>query len=145
MLVAASWIAGLVRPPNPVSKAAPGSSDIDLVVTWVDGEDEQWLETKATYAARQPGACKKGNTAYRFQNYNEIVYLLRSVDMYAPWIRKVHLVVADGQWPAQLVQNHPRLCVVPRRLSDSSWCCARCMGDKHVCSPPSTRWLARLS
>lgn len=44
----------------------------------------------------------------RFQDNNELKYSLRSVQMFAPWIRNV-FIVTNGQVPSWLNTSHPRL------------------------------------
>lgn len=47
----------------------------------------------------------------RFNDKNELKYSLRSVEMYAPWIRNV-FVVTNGQVPGWLNLSHPRIRLV---------------------------------
>lgn len=50
----------------------------------------------------------------RYEDNEELRYSLRSVDEFAPWIRRVYLVT-NGQVPAWLRLDHPRLRVVTHR------------------------------
>ena len=47
----------------------------------------------------------------RFQDNNELLYSLRSVSKYAPWLRRIYLVT-NGQVPAWLNTSHPRIRLV---------------------------------
>ncbi|XP_065898347.1 N-acetylglucosamine-1-phosphotransferase subunits alpha/beta-like [Dysidea avara] len=47
----------------------------------------------------------------RFYDNEELRYSLRSVDMFAPWIRRIYLVT-NGQIPSWLQVDHPRLTIV---------------------------------
>lgn len=89
---------------------------IDAVYTWVDGTDPDWLRAKAEARARlgdAPVSAYAANPS-RFASRDELRYSLRSLDMYADWIRHVFLVTAD-QVPPWLRLDHPRLSVVSHR------------------------------
>ncbi|MFC3574730.1 stealth conserved region 3 domain-containing protein [Streptomyces yaanensis] len=85
---------------------------IDAVYTWVDGADISWLERKnAVLAAKGIETEDAATSAARFRNRDELRYSLRSLDMYAPWIRNIYLVT-DRQVPSWLDTSHPRVRVV---------------------------------
>ncbi|MEV5612608.1 stealth conserved region 3 domain-containing protein [Streptomyces sp. NPDC052225] len=85
---------------------------VDAVYTWVDGSDMAWLERKnAVLAAMGIATEDAATSAARFRNRDELRYSLRSIDMYAPWIRNIYLVT-DRQVPPWLDTSHPRVRVV---------------------------------
>ena len=87
---------------------------IDVVYTWVDDKDPVWQDAKEQAATGGQGPKRKGSRAAlneRFFNRNELLYSLRSLELYAPFVRHVYLVTA-GQRPDWLVADHPRLTVV---------------------------------
>lgn len=89
---------------------------IDVVYTWVDGEDPKWRAAKDEALAQrgvEPVAQGAADAA-RFRSHDELKYSLRSLEMYAPWVRKVHIVTA-GQRPDWLDTNHPKLQLVDHR------------------------------
>ena len=93
-------------PPHLLSVAEP----IDVVYTWVDGSDPAW---QARRFAMDPQAGKLAADALdpaRTTNRDELRYSLRSLAMYAGWVRHVWLVT-DGQVPSWLA-DHPKLTVV---------------------------------
>ncbi|MBY8866345.1 MULTISPECIES: stealth conserved region 3 domain-containing protein [Streptomyces] len=95
---------------------------IDVVYTWVDDTDPAWAERRARRRADlglAPAA--SGDEAARFRNRDELRYSLRSLAMFAPWVRKVYLVT-DDQQPAWLNTAHPGIEVVSHRdiFSDPS-------------------------
>lgn len=47
----------------------------------------------------------------RYADYEQLRYSLRSVEKYAPWVRKIFLVT-NGQIPYWLNMDHPKLTVV---------------------------------
>ncbi|MEU9978078.1 stealth conserved region 3 domain-containing protein [Streptomyces sp. NPDC051014] len=85
---------------------------VDAVYTWVDGADVSWLERKnAVLAAKGIETEDAATSAARFRNRDELRYSLRSLDMYAPWIRNIY-IVTDRQVPSWLDPHHPRVRVV---------------------------------
>ncbi|NLE78657.1 MAG: hypothetical protein GX610_03585 [Rhodococcus sp.] len=106
--------------------AAPTSPvfDIDVVYTWVDGDDEAWQAEKQRYAAELGKSPSAGRVVRdeRFRNRDELKYSLRSVELFAPWVRRIHIVTAD-QCPPWLNIDHPRINLVSHRdiYSDLSW------------------------
>ncbi|MFF5928994.1 stealth conserved region 3 domain-containing protein [Streptomyces hydrogenans] len=85
---------------------------VDAVYTWVDGSDVAWLERKNQILS-QLGleTVDAAASAARFRSRDELRYSLRSIDMYAPWIRNIY-IVTDRQAPAWLDQSHHRIRVV---------------------------------
>ncbi|MGW7411411.1 stealth family protein [Streptomyces sp. NPDC054863] len=92
---------------------------VDVVYTWVDGSDPAWIERRAgvTGSAYHEEAAN----AARYANHDELRYSLRSLEMYAPWVRTVYLVT-DDQTPAWLDTSQPGIEVVSHRemFSDPS-------------------------
>ncbi|MFF8945175.1 stealth conserved region 3 domain-containing protein [Streptomyces sp. NPDC014864] len=85
---------------------------VDAVYTWVNGADVAWLERKNEFlAARGMETQDAATSAARFRDRDELRYSLRSIDMYAPWIRNIY-IVTDRQVPTWLDQSHPRVRVV---------------------------------
>lgn len=86
--------------------------EIDAVWTWVDGSDPGW---QAKMAEHLPGAAVSadGADASRFESHDELRFSMRSVAMYAPWIRH-HYLVTDGHQPAWL-SDVPNVSVIDHR------------------------------
>jgi hypothetical protein len=114
-------------------------NDIDIVIPWVDGSDPAWRA--AFEAARREEGCgmdtpdgtTDGTTdgerpvrrpdpvvatgadenaaEIRYRDWGTLRYLLRGVECFAPWVRRVHLVTW-GHLPAWLDVRNPRLNVV---------------------------------
>ena len=74
--------------------------DIDLVYLWVDGNDTAW-QAKRNACIGKPVDNSDVNCKGRYANNDELKYSLCSVDIYAPWIRKI-FIVTDSQVPAWL-------------------------------------------
>ncbi|MEY9945564.1 hypothetical protein ABH937_002644 [Kitasatospora sp. GAS1066B] len=104
--------------PAPAAFARPLLDDVtfpvDAVITWVDDSDPVWHGRRAAVLAALDRPPATGDGPERFHNRDELRYCLRSIAMYAPWIRHVFLVT-DGQQPDWLVAEHPDLTVVSHR------------------------------
>ncbi|MFD7906057.1 Stealth CR1 domain-containing protein [Kitasatospora sp. NPDC059747] len=90
---------------------------VDAVITWVDDGDPAWRARRAAALTARPdlpGPPSSGTGDERFRNRDELRYCLRSIAMYAPWIRHIHLVT-DDQLPHWLATEHPDLTVVHHR------------------------------
>lgn len=84
--------------------------DVDLVYLWVDGNDPEWMKKHNACIGktqeRSDVDCKG-----RYANNDELKYSLRSVEMYAPWIRKI-FIVTDNQTPEWLDTTNPKIRIV---------------------------------
>ncbi len=89
---------------------------IDVVYTWVDGDDPAWRERMLQARAAADGVeyHPAAQAAHRYRSREELRYSLRSLDSYAPWVRHVYLVT-DQQVPAWLDLANPRLTLVDHR------------------------------
>ena len=75
--------------------------DVDLVYTWVDGNDPLW-KAKMLRDSQQNNVRFLGNIFQtRFINYDELKYSIRSVEKHMPWINRIFIVTA-GQIPSWL-------------------------------------------
>lgn len=73
---------------------------IDVVYTWVDSNDLQWLAAKEKRARELgDGVHANANNASRYLNRDELRYSLRSLHYYAPWVRSIY-IVSDNQVPS---------------------------------------------
>ncbi|MFJ6214287.1 stealth conserved region 3 domain-containing protein [Streptomyces sp. NPDC092296] len=92
---------------------------IDVVYTWVDGSDPEWLRRRAQ-AAGEAYHAEAANAA-RYLSRDELKYSLRSLRMNAPWVRNIYLVT-DDQVPRWLDTSVPGLKVVSHKeiFSDPS-------------------------
>ena len=90
--------------------------DVDVVYTWVDGDDPAWRDRMLRTRARLEGVehHPEASSANRFTSRDELRYSLRSLASYAPWVRHVWLVT-DQQRPAWLAEPTPGLTVVDHR------------------------------
>ncbi|KAF0290361.1 Exopolysaccharide phosphotransferase [Amphibalanus amphitrite] len=85
---------------------------IDAVYTWVNGSDPEFqrqLEVTKRQLGIQPSPVAVA--ANRFAESDELRLSLRALELHAPWVRRV-FVVTNGQVPAWLDLNNPRITVV---------------------------------
>ncbi|TYZ62462.1 hypothetical protein PybrP1_005583 [[Pythium] brassicae (nom. inval.)] len=105
---------------------------IDVVYTWVNGTDPRWKAEKEYWHKHwiasltgQPLPQKPEDTQHvkgsdtsnadnRFRDNEELRYSLRSLEKYAPWVRRI-FVVTDGQIPSWLNLASPKVQIVPHR------------------------------
>lgn len=80
---------------------------IDVVYTWVNGSDPAFLES----FQRHVPVVDLSAAASRFSDKDELRYSLRSLEMYAPWVRHVY-IVTNGQIPSWLDMDNPRVTLV---------------------------------
>ena len=88
--------------------------DIDLVYLWVDGNDPKWLEKRNAFIG---GSVKENTSADckgRYADNDELKYSLRSIEKYAPWIRKI-FIVTDNQTPDWLDAENSKIKIIDHK------------------------------
>lgn len=82
---------------------------IDAVITHVDSKDPEWQKQRQKY---QPDPAKdtiNSTKAWRWESNDEAKYCIRGIRRYAPWVRKIYLVVAfESQVPAWVKDENNR-------------------------------------
>ncbi|MDI6943088.1 MULTISPECIES: stealth family protein [Microbacterium] len=83
--------------------------DIDMVFSWVDGSSNDFQRERAkrmnAYVVGEGDA-----HAARYRHVDELRYALRSVHMFAPWVRRI-FIATDSPAPRWLAE-HPRVTIV---------------------------------
>lgn len=87
--------------------------DINMVYLWVDGNDPAW-QAKRNALIGMPDENSPVNCKGRYANNDELKYSLRSVEQYAPWIKKI-FIVTDNQIPEWLDTNNPKVKIIDHR------------------------------
>lgn len=82
--------------------------DIDFVILWVDGNDPAWQSEKSNYQLHTEN---ENNSVNRYRDWGLLPYWFRSVEKFAPWVRKIHFVTW-GHTPKFLNLNAPKLNIV---------------------------------
>ena len=85
---------------------------VDIVYLWIDGSvpgfDEK-IKSRLCSSTMVKAADQIGTR--RFRNNQELLYSLRSVHRFAPWVRRIH-VVTEGLHPYWLNTRHDKIAVV---------------------------------
>jgi hypothetical protein len=89
---------------------------VDIVILWVDGSDAKWCKKREKYVEdykqKEIGKRHEGSSGAfseaRFYDFGTLKYLLRSIELYAPWVNKVFLIT-DNQKPEWLNENCKRV------------------------------------
>ncbi|MHA7177300.1 stealth conserved region 3 domain-containing protein [Arthrobacter sp. Sr24] len=83
--------------------------DIDMVFSWVDGSAASYQEARREL---ESGALLGDGDDHeaRFRHVDELKYALRSVHLFAPWIR--HIFIATDSPAPQWLAEHPRVSLV---------------------------------
>lgn len=83
--------------------------DVDMVFSWVDGSSSEFQRQRA---ARMKGYVvgDGDDNAARYRQVDELRYALRSVHMYAPWVRRI-FIATDSPTPEWLA-DHPKVTIV---------------------------------
>lgn len=79
---------------------------IDFVIPWVDGSDPVWRKSYEQLAQQEDRDYNPDNT--RFRDWDILRFWFRSVEKYAPWVRRIHFITC-GHVPAWLNLDHPKL------------------------------------
>ncbi|MES5825193.1 stealth family protein [Streptomyces sp. RG80] len=88
---------------------------VDVVYTWVDGEEPEMRAKRARHQDRGTAEIlDKETNASRYTSHDELKYSLRSLAMYADFVRHIYLVT-DGQKPHWLDDSAPGITVVDHR------------------------------
>jgi hypothetical protein len=87
---------------------------VDAVFLWVDGSDPSWLAKKKALHRQIFGETKDNEATQqaRFRDNGELRYALRSLEQYAPWINRVH-IITDDQTPTWI--NTSKVNIVSHR------------------------------
>ena len=90
---------------------------VDVVFTWVDGADPEWNAAREARLAQLTGTAhataqtRASSGQARYLDRGELRYGFRSLHLFAPWVRRIHLVTA-GQVPSWLNPSHAQVNLV---------------------------------
>jgi hypothetical protein len=101
------------NPPDDAVRELVGP--IDAVYTWVDASDPAWRDQYAQYSTPETSrGLVSARNEERFIDREELRYSLRSLELFAPFIRNIYIVTAD-QTPYWLRTDSERVKVVAHR------------------------------
>jgi hypothetical protein len=83
--------------------------EIDLVFSWVDGSSDEFQRERAKRMANYVVG-EGDDSEARYRQIDELKYALRSVHLFAPWIRRI-FIATDSPAPAWLAR-HPKVTIV---------------------------------
>lgn len=87
------------------------TEEIDIVLAWVDGSDPVWREKKKERMRQQGLSVKSDDREERYRDWDLMRYWFRSIENFAPWVRKIHFVTF-GHLPEWLDSSNPKLHIV---------------------------------
>ena len=83
--------------------------DIDMVFSWVDGSSDEFIRERAK--RMQSYVVGEGDDSEaRYRQIDELKYALRSVHLFAPWVRRI-FIATDSPAPSWLAR-HPKVTIV---------------------------------
>lgn len=82
------------------------SNNIDIVLTWVNNKDPEWLKDYLFYLDNKFNKEIAGQQ--RFEHLESLQYIFRGVENFLPWVRQIHFVTAEHV-PDWLNLDHPKL------------------------------------
>lgn len=85
------------------------TDEVDVVFSWVDGSSSDFQRLRAAQLAEYVVGDGDDGPA-RYRHVDELRYALRSVHMYAPWVRRI-FIATDSPTPAWLL-DHPKVTIV---------------------------------
>ncbi|MFT2693252.1 stealth family protein [Clavibacter zhangzhiyongii] len=91
------------------AQASDITFDIDMVFSWVDGNDPEFQKRRAE-RMKEVVVGEGDDSEARFRQIDELKYALRSVYLFAPWVRRI-FIVTDSPKPAWLA-DHPAVTFV---------------------------------
>lgn len=83
-------------------------NEIDFVIIWVDNTDPQWQAERMKYTDEDTSTLYMNKNDCRYRDWGTLKYWFRSVEQYAPWVRKIHFVTC-GHYPDWLNLEQPKL------------------------------------
>lgn len=87
------------------------NSKIDVVVTWVDGCDPEWLAEKSKYDSEVFNRDDSNNSYQRFRDWGLMKYWFRGMEKYMPFVNKIFFITW-GHLPEWLNTDNEKLVVV---------------------------------
>ncbi|OUE21935.1 Capsular polysaccharide phosphotransferase SacB [Clavibacter michiganensis] len=91
------------------AQASDITFDIDMVFSWVDGNDPEFQKRRAE-RMKDVVVGEGDDSEARFRQIDELKYALRSVYLFAPWVRRI-FIVTDSPKPSWLA-DHPAVTFV---------------------------------
>lgn len=84
---------------------------IDFVITWVDGNDEEWIKEKDKYSS---DIITESNSSIRYRQWDTLKYWFRGVEKFTPWVNKVFFITY-GHIPTWLNVDNEKLRIIKHK------------------------------
>lgn len=84
------------------------SKKIDFVISWVDGNNEEWQDLRKQYKKEETGSDARKR---RYRDWNNLHFLFRGIEKYANWVNHIYLVT-PGHYPNWLNKNNDKITVI---------------------------------
>ena len=84
---------------------------IDIVITWVDGNDPVWIKDKNKYSTKNLEENNEIGSKSRYHDNGLLKYLFRGIESFLPFIRNVYFVTY-GHLPTWLNTSNKQLIIV---------------------------------
>ena len=81
---------------------------IDIVITWVDGNDPKWINERKKYISKSDNNASSDN---RFRDWDLMRYWFRGIEKYASWVNHIFFITC-GHYPEWLDLSNPKLTLV---------------------------------
>ncbi len=95
-----------------MSEAASSGSPVDFVIMWVDGSDPETIRAREEAVAEcRAASIPLKDTPNRHRDNGELVFLLRSIEAFMPWYRRI-VLVTNGQRPGYIDFSSDRIRLV---------------------------------
>ena len=86
--------------------------DVDIVYTWVDGNDKRWQQKKNNYDSNSSN--NEDTDVARYEQIDELRYSLRSIASYFKDFRKI-FIITDGQIPWWLDTSNEHVTIIDHK------------------------------
>ena len=80
---------------------------IDIVLTYVDGNDPVWKAKRDKYSGMQG----EDSSVSRYRDWDNLKYVFRGIEKYASWVNKIFFVT-DHQCPSWIDQQNEKLVIL---------------------------------
>lgn len=87
---------------------------IDLVYTWVDGNDKRHIAKRFKFLKKMHVHQPSNHNNNLYVEHNELKYSLRSVEKFANWINKIY-IITDDQVPKWLNTDNQRIKIIDHK------------------------------
>ena len=84
---------------------------IDILISWVDGSDPEWLAEKVKYESHD---ILSDDRALRYRDWDNLQFIFRGIEKFAPWVNNVYFLTW-GHLPKWLNKDAPKLRIVNNR------------------------------